>query len=162
MILISIVRVSGFIIKNTFDLVWVLFWHQAEGAVAITMVSITAFRSLLGIKALKARKKNNRERYLFSRRPKLQARYFKKATQDECEFEQLPSIPGATLTGMHTLVQGDGTWDESWAIKTTHTLEKPLPAATNHDFHELEATHQASIGSDSIDGATSTVAVNLV
>lgn len=102
MIIISIVRVFGFIIKNTFDLMWVLFWPYAEGAVAITMVSITAFQSLSGIKAMKTREKNDREKYWFSYRRKLPGRYFKKAIQDECAFDQLPSIAGVKLTGMRT------------------------------------------------------------
>ena len=113
MIVIAIVRISSLVTKNTLDVVWVLFWHQVEGAVAIIMVSITGFRSLLGIKALKAREKKNMERSWFSHRPKLLARYFKKATQDESESEQLPSIPGATLTGMRTFINGNGIWDES-------------------------------------------------
>ena len=159
MIIIALVRVSGFIIKNTFDLVWVLFWHQAEAAVAIIMVSITAFRSVLGIKALKAREKNKREQYWFSNRPKLLARYLKKATQDECKFEQLPSIPGATLTGIRTFIHGNGICDESRAMGMTHKSEKELPVAASHEPHEIEATHQAS---DVFDGAKRTRAANFV
>ena len=78
MIIIAIARISGLILRNNFDMVWVLFWHKVEVAVAIIMVSITAFRSLLGIKVLKARDKKKKERSWFSNRPKLLARYFKK------------------------------------------------------------------------------------
>ena len=161
MIIISIVRVSGFIIKNTIDLVWIFFWHQAEGAVAITMVSISAFRSLLGIKALKAREKNNRERYWFSHRPKLLAKNFKKATQNEYEFENLPSIPGATLTGMRTFIEGCEIWDKSWAIERIPKFGKNLPAAGYHECYDLEAIHEVS-RSDEFDGAKSIKAVTFV
>ena len=63
MIIIAIVRISGLRIKKTVlnGTVWGLFWHEAEAAVALIMVSITAFRSLLGIKARKALEKRNRE-----------------------------------------------------------------------------------------------------
>lgn len=62
MTIIAIVRISGLIIKNIFDLVWVIFWHQAEGAVAIVTVSIVAFQSLRGVRALKnAGEKKDRE-----------------------------------------------------------------------------------------------------
>ena len=159
MIIIALVRVSGFIIKNTFDLVWVMFWHQAQAAVAIIMVSITAFRSVLGIKALKAREKNKREQYWFSNRPKLLARYLKKATHDECKFEQLSSIPGATLTGMRTFIHGNGICDESKAIGITHMSEKDLPVAASQEPHEIEAPHQAS---NVFDGAKSTRAASCV
>lgn len=32
-IIIAIVCVSGFAVKNAFDMMWVLFWYQAEGVV---------------------------------------------------------------------------------------------------------------------------------
>ena len=106
----------------------VLFWHQAEGAVAIIMVSFTAFRSLLGINALNAREKMKRERYWFSHCPKLPTRYFKKTTQDEFKSEQLPSIPGATLTGMRS----DNGSDKS---------EQDRPRAARHKPKEFELEH---------------------
>ena len=55
---IAIVRISGYVVNNTFDIVWTIFWHQAEGAVAIIMV-LTAFRSMLGIKIWKALEKKS-------------------------------------------------------------------------------------------------------
>lgn len=62
-----------------------------EAAIAVIMVSVTAFRSLLGIKAQKAREKRKQSKVL--------VRYFKKTPQNESDLVQLPSIPGATLTG---------------------------------------------------------------
>ena len=96
MIIVAIIRSSrGLVQMNTFDPVWLVFWHQTEGAVAIIVVSHTTFRSLLGIKARKAREKKLRERSWFSHRPQLLARYFKKKAQDEPKSQQLPSIPRA-------------------------------------------------------------------
>lgn len=63
MIIIAGIRVFGFNIKNTYIAVWWLFWHQTEASIAIIMVSTTAFRSLLGLKAQKAQKKKELERY---------------------------------------------------------------------------------------------------
>ena len=162
MIVIAIIRVSGFVTKNSLDMVWVLFWHQVEGAVAIMMVSITAFRSLLGIKALKSREKKKVERSWLSHRSKLLARYFKKATQDESESGQLPSIPRATLTGMRTFINGNGTWDESKAIGMTHKSEGSSPRAASHEPREIEVTHQSSTELDILDGAKSARAANFV
>lgn len=53
MILISFVRIFGLLHYNNFiNVKWLLFWHEVEATVATIMVSITAFRELLGIKAL--------------------------------------------------------------------------------------------------------------
>lgn len=106
MIIIAIVRGSVFRRNNVNDPVWILFWHQIEGAVAIITVSITAFRSLLGIKALKALERKKLERYWFSQHQKLRAKLFQKSTQGEPKSGQLPSIPGATLTGIRTFING--------------------------------------------------------
>ena len=150
MIIIAIVRVWGFIINNTLNLVWGVFWHQAEAAIAIIMVSITAFRSLLGIKALKAQEKKKMERSWFAHRPKLLARYFEKATEEESEFEQLPSVPGATLTGMRTSING------------THQSEKDWPLPARHKPQEIEVTHKISTEFDIFDGAERIRAANFV
>ena len=153
MMMIAIVRTSGFVIKNTFDMVWVIFWHQVEGAVAIIMVSITAFRSLLGIQALKVREKKRMERSWFLHRPRLLARYFKKDTSDESESQQLPSIPRATLTGMRTFINGNGIWDEPKAMEMTHKSEKDWLRTTSHEPQEIKVIHQVSVELDILEGA---------
>lgn len=61
MIMIAIVRISGLRIqKSDIDIQLELFWQDAEDNIAVIMVSITAFRSLVGMKALKAREKRKR------------------------------------------------------------------------------------------------------
>ena len=162
MIIIASVRVLSFEINGTYNAVWGLFWHQAEAAISIIMVSITAFRSLLGLKALKARKKKEMERSWFAHRPKLRARYFKKATEDESESEQLPSIPGATLTGMRTFIDGNGIWDKTMAMEMTHQSEKDTLGAASHTPQKIEVTHQISTESNIFDGAEHTRIANFV
>lgn len=132
MIILAIVRVSGIHMKqqNSVDIVWDIFWLEVEAAIAVIMVSITEFRSLLGMKA-----REKRERYwLDSRRPKMLARYFKKSTPNEFELADLPYIPGATLTGMRTVIHGTGVWEDSRTI--------------NHEPHEIKVTHQLSTDSE--------------
>lgn len=141
MIIIAIIRISGSVIKSNFDMVWVLFWHEMEGAVAIIMVSLTAFRSLLGIKALKAREKKKLESYWFSHRQQLLARHFKKTTQDESKSQQLPSVPSATLTGMRTFILGNGICDKSKAMEMSPTLEKNWSGAASHEPQKIELAH---------------------
>lgn len=139
MIIIAIIRTSGFVLENTIDLVWIIFWHQMEGAVAIIMVSLTAFRSLLGIKALKAREKKKSERSWFSHRPQLLARYFKKTKLEEPKSQQLPSVPGATLTGMRTFINGNGICDE--AVEISHSSENDWSRAASYELQEIELAH---------------------
>lgn len=154
MIIIAIVRISGFIRKSYLDFVWLLFWHQIEGAVAIIMVSMTAFRSLLGIKALKEREKRNRERSWFSQHRRLRAKYFKKTSPDESMSEQLPSIPGGTLTGMRTFISGSGIWDGSTAMGMGHKSgENWARVAT--DGHQVIEVAQLSADLDIVDGVNS-------
>lgn len=162
MIIIASVRILAFNINGTYNAVWGLFWHQAEAAVAIITVSITTFRSLLGLKALKAQKKKDMERSWFADRAKLRTRYFKKTTEVESESEQLPSIPGATLTGMRTFIDGNGIWDESMEMGKTHQLEKEAPSAASHQPQENEVTDQISTTSNIFDEAEHPKVANFV
>lgn len=113
MIIIAIVRISGISHKKTaVAIVWELFWLDIEAAIAVIMVSVTAFRSLLGIKAQKVREKRKQSKPL--------VRYFKKTPQKESDLVQLPSIPGATLTGMRTFIHGNGSWEDLRAMGMAH------------------------------------------
>jgi len=44
--IVSIVRIAGGISNGMVDPAWVNFWLQVEAAVAVMIVSITAYRSL--------------------------------------------------------------------------------------------------------------------
>ncbi len=150
MIMIAIVRVSALRIENPhIDGQWVLFWQDMEASVAVIMVSLTAFRSLLGIKALKAREK--REQLWFSYRRNLLTRNFKKTSQDKSEVEQLPSIPGATLAGVHTFICSDGSWKTSMAMGMTHKSNDDWPRAEGHETQNVKASHQFSTESEMVE-----------
>lgn len=107
MIIIAIVRISGARIHHTtnIDVQWQTFWNDIEGTVAVIMVSITAFRSLLGVKALKSREKKEQARYWYRR--KLLFRKESKNSSVDSNEDQLPAIPGPTLTGIRTLIRGN-------------------------------------------------------
>lgn len=160
MIIIAIIRISG-LHKNhsATDPVWAVFWHQVEAAVAIITVSITAFRSLLGIKALKSRERKNRERSWFSHhQQKIRARYFQKSTQDEPTLGQLPSIPAATLTGIRTFINdnGVGILGNSEPMGMTHNSDEDLPTVlASHEPQQIRVA-QLSTELDLLDKAKST------
>ena len=105
MIVIAIVRISGLqIFQRRIDVHWALFWQEMEATIAVIMVSITAVRSLLGLKVRKSREKRAR---VWSDRGKLLFGKAKEYSESELNDHQLPSIPGATLTGMRTLIRGN-------------------------------------------------------
>lgn len=179
MIIIAIVRISGLRIETAIlDIVWELFWQQTEAAIAVIMVSITAFRSLLGVKANKTRGQmatqrswnlshDHQHHHQHRDYPKVQAGYFKKTkttrTHDESEFEPLPSIPGASCTGIRTFIcgetilsdkpspRGGGTGVDVGVGVDNKSEEKDLVgdgAQADHERHEIKVTHQFSIESE--------------
>ena len=124
MIVVAIVRIAGLRLKGPYlnhhqmDIQWDLFWQEIEATVAVIMVSITAFRSLLGMKTLKSPEGKDRRHwysYRLKRSPKA-SRAFKSGSSQssqtclgsEWDTKQLPAVPGPTLTGMQTFVRGDG------------------------------------------------------
>lgn len=103
MIIIAIVRVSSLrALSKNIDVQWLVFWQQLEASVAVIMVSITAFRSLLGIKASKEREKKARFQYWYQERVHNQNRGYEELGPDYCS-----STPGTTLTDIRTYTLGD-------------------------------------------------------
>lgn len=106
MIITAIVRISGArILHKNIDVQWQTFWTNVEGAVAVIMVSITASRSLLGVQAQKSREKKEQASYWYRR--KLLFRKENKSSSVDSNEDQLPAIPGPTLTGIRTLTRGN-------------------------------------------------------
>ncbi|KAL8724605.1 MAG: hypothetical protein Q9166_007852 [cf. Caloplaca sp. 2 TL-2023] len=115
MFAICLVRMIGETIDGktgtTIDIQWNLFWQITEASVAVTVVSLTAFRSLYGIKTLQQEQKN-KKRYgpwfssfrenMLNRRKQRRVDEFGDTIPDE--HYSLPSIPGATLTGMRSII----------------------------------------------------------
>ena len=139
MIIITAVRVSiKSVVGNSIDIQWGDFWAQVEGSVAIIVVSITAFRSLLGMKAGERRQKRftpdeHRKRFLPWKASSSSSK------ESDVKPASLPAIPGATLTGMRTFIDGSGNSRNELeeeaaavrkAIKVTHYL-------STHSEHQV-------------------------
>lgn len=104
MIMIAIVRISVTEVgSNAIDTQWSTFWQNVEADAAVITVSITAFRSMLGVKASKVREKKDRSWYSYRRRFLSRKA---KSQETELDMDQLPSIPGASMTGMRTFIRG--------------------------------------------------------
>ena len=105
MMVIAIARISTLRIRpRNIDVHWALFWQEIEATIAVIMVSITAVRSLLGLKALKSREQKAR---WYSDRRNFLIRKANKRSESELNDHQLPSVPGATLTGMRTSIRAN-------------------------------------------------------
>ena len=117
MFAVCLVRTAGETIDGntgtTVDVQWNVFWQIIEASVAVTVVSLIAFRSLYGIKTLQQRERD-KQRYrpwlssykktAFGRRKQRRVDEFGQTISDE--QYSLPSIPGGTLTGMRTIIGG--------------------------------------------------------
>lgn len=106
MIIIAAVRIGG--IKGghgEVDIVWLAFWQQQECSIALTMVCVTAFRSLL---VARTRKKCPKEKHHYSPvywRQRLMRHRVSGEINDEEMDGGLPQIPRATLTGMTSMIR---------------------------------------------------------
>lgn len=106
MIICAIVRASGIHPSKTIlDVQWEIFFQQIEASISVMTVSMTAFRSLLGLNTLKSRQK--KERAWYSYRRILSIKKEQKSSESELNRNQLPAIPGATFTGIRTFIRGD-------------------------------------------------------
>ena len=127
MAITACVRVSGIKFRDRFDEVWLFVWQNIEACVAIAMISLTAFRSVfVGQKSLQARNDLMKKPWYSST---LQAIRRKKSAQqsDGEAMIGMPSIPGATLTGMRTFIRGG---KHSQAADQTNTFTSTVSKAS--------------------------------
>lgn len=104
MIIAALIRFSGIGVAGTsIDITWGVFWQFIEGCIAISMVSLTAFRSLFINDGFKLPQKKAKP--MWSSREWIRNRKLREAKKNEID-NNLPAIPSATLTGMRTLIRG--------------------------------------------------------
>ena len=119
MISVAVVRMAGMRLgENNVDVVWIEFWLQQECSIAVTMVSVSAFRSFF----VASSSNDSPARRQVSRpwRTRLARKYWNMDNSGEDGADVLPQVPGATLTGMRTMIAGAGT-------ETIISTEKPEP-----------------------------------
>lgn len=106
MIIVAIVRISRLPLSHeSIDVQWAIFFQQVEASISVMTVSLTAVRSLLGVKAMNSREKKERVWYSYRRIALLKKGH--KPSESEVDGDPLPSIPSATLTGMRTFIVGN-------------------------------------------------------
>ena len=98
LIIIALVRVTSFKQGITFDTIWALFFQFLEANIAVFAACFSAFRSIFVTNGSKARGKKDRPSY--SQRMWM----FRKTPSDHRPLDDLPTVPGATLTGWRTVI----------------------------------------------------------
>ena len=119
-------QVSGEVKNHNIDLQWSLFWQQMETSISIIVVSVTGFRTLLGMRASKKRQQSEKRwDRLQSYRQRLLRKALRRDPADRSVLVKnaLPDIPNATLTGMRSFINGDRS-EKALAVEST---------ADNHD-----------------------------
>lgn len=112
MILTAIIRISAIRIgKEQTDLVWECFWQIIENCLAITMVCLSAFRAVFV--GTNAEPRRNKPRYVHKKNLRNHHNRKNWTNIESEETETLPEIPGATITGMRTLIRGTAGPEES-------------------------------------------------
>ena len=97
--IICIVRISGGnTVNGQIDTAWVIFWLQVEAAVAVIIVSVTAYRMLFV--AENSQYRDSPQQVTASR-----ARFWNRT---RTRTNGLPSIPAPTLSGVRGFVRRSG------------------------------------------------------
>ena len=124
-IIFTVTRASGLVWQGKIDVVWEVYFQIVAAEVGLILVSTTAFRALFVSRA--ARNQHSpqkgpsswvRSKYFFRNLldpRRWMSKYSKDTTEGQkdastkggCDGE-LPSIPGATMTGMNTFIKDRG------------------------------------------------------
>lgn len=106
MAIAACVRVSRLVTKGAVDNTWGFFWQQAEASVAITMLSLTAFRSIFSSERFSTRQRSHKP-WHGSKVERIRGGKGR-ISEDKDGLGSLPAIPSPTLTGMRTVIQDAG------------------------------------------------------
>ena len=98
MAVLAIVRLSGIQSQGS----WNVFWQQMETNIAVTMVSLTAFRSLYVAEASRASDRQSPKGWVPST---ARLNFMRKVRGGRDSSDRLPDIPNATMTGMRTAIR---------------------------------------------------------
>jgi hypothetical protein len=150
MAMFAIIKIAGFHYHGLEDDTWQFFWQQAEGAVAVMMASITAFRTLF----VKSDQNPNvsiprSPVESFFHRVYSRFRSLAQATPGEKPMSstprksvlKLPKLPAPTFTGMRTFIhQNNRSEMGSAQFNTLHSEHDSIEI----DYHNSIKGNQAS------------------
>ena len=118
MIIVAIIKVAGVKYYGSAELTWGALWQQIEACAAVSMISLTAFRSVF----VSNSSTSSREKAWKASIP----HFLKKIKGSSVSSQELRlhdvSIPRATMTGMRTAIgsiEDDITYPEQSATNST-------------------------------------------
>lgn len=126
---------------------WQIFWQVAEACIAVTMVSLSAFRSFFVAHVTRMRESGNRPWYMNRRNIVLGNLQKRKLGIESRDIKSLPRIPRATLTGMRTFIRG--------SIKSAEIISKDNGIhAISHveNPEQMKADYSMSVRIDEVRG----------
>lgn len=140
MAICAIIRIAGFHYKGVEDDTWAFFWQHIEGAVAIIMASITAFRTLF------VRQTNDANSTSLSPAGSLLRRIFGRfqslaraqpgekpsSSNDSGPLLKLPTMPSPIFTGVRTFIRKN---NRTQAGGTTVATLDSVFDASEADYH---------------------------
>jgi len=100
MIIVAITRAAGLHYRGVFDSFWIYLFQQVESCAAVTIISLTAFRSVFVANESAKKNLNPWQASI----PKILRKHRKLGSQDQ-HLADL-RIPSATFTGMRTFIRG--------------------------------------------------------
>ena len=135
MVIVTIVRVSGLRNGSNLDPVWDFYWQVVESSIAIIMVSLTAFRSFF-VQERARRSQPKRSWYQGVK----QAWSSRSGGSSEESTHELPPIARGHLTGLRTIIYGNGRTtrgastylqdEDEYAEWGRPVMQRPIPSNT--------------------------------
>ncbi|KAI1456429.1 hypothetical protein F4805DRAFT_458853 [Annulohypoxylon moriforme] len=155
MAICAIVRIAGFHYRGLEDDIWEFFWQQTEGAVAVMMASITAFRTLFVKQTNSPDDTTSRSpveglfhRFLKRFQFLARAQPEKPASKHQTSSApQLPKIPSPIFTGLRTFIRKHNRTDANNPSVATFVTLDSVTDGLETDYHATLAKQaQASSG----------------
>ncbi|KAL9599041.1 MAG: hypothetical protein Q9219_004075 [cf. Caloplaca sp. 3 TL-2023] len=136
-IITAIVRVSGSsAIDGQVDSSWVIFWLQVEAAVAVMVVSLTAFRALF---VAERSQKQESPRGTYTNKFPIKYWHGTKNSDGGREQKSLPHLPGPQLTGVHSLINHMPYEQER---PTSHGQQRWPSQSHSHDASQTPSSYE--------------------
>ena len=142
MIIVVITRASGMKVRgsSTFDTVWEVHWQWIECCIAITMVSLTAFRSFFIQHS--TRNQSPRERPWYGGMKA--AATSKKSNEENGTIHEWVQMPGGKISGIRSFISGQGREHTDAHLSGTAVKGEDFFPLQDQEPHAIRVQHDFS------------------
>ena len=137
---VAIIRMAGIKSRFTLDHTWNDFFQQIEASIAISMISVTAFRSFFVAERSRARARRYQKWYSTPMKILTGSSNSRSQPYSEEDRQRLPEIPSATLTGVRTAIRRGGL-ESRWE-------PEPMRAGDLESQRNTKRDHNAALRQD--------------